>query len=68
MATLAELRTAAGLTQAELADRIGRVQAFIGKIECGQTDINNITIANAYRLAQVLGCSIEDLVDKERVQ
>lgn len=65
---LAELRESKGLTQTALAEAIGRVQPYIGKIECGVTDINNITLGNAYKLAQVLGCSIEDLVDKEKVQ
>lgn len=66
--TLLELRERAGMTQAELADAIGRVQPYIGKIECGITDINNITLGNAYKLAQVLGCQIEDLVDLGKVQ
>jgi len=65
---LAELRESKGLTQTALAEAIGRVQPYIGKIECGVTDINNITLGNAYKLAQVLGCRIEDLVDKEKVQ
>lgn len=66
--TLLELRERAGMTQAELADAIGRVQPYIGKIECGITDINNITLGNAYKLAHVLGCQIEDLVDLGKVQ
>ena len=66
--TLAELRTAAGMTQAELAERCNRAQSFIGKIECGDTDINNIALGTAYKLAQALGCTIEELVDTEKVQ
>lgn len=65
---LIELRQAAGMTQAQLAEAVGRVQPYIGKIECGTTDINNITLGSAYKLAHVLGCQIEDLVDKEKVQ
>ena len=65
---LAELRERKGMTQAALAEAVGRVQPYIGKIECGTTDINNITLGSAYKLAQVLECSIEDLVDKEKVQ
>lgn len=66
--TLAELRERAGYTQAGLAEAIGHVQPYIGKIECGATDINKITLGNAYKLAKVLGCRIEDLVDIEKVQ
>jgi len=66
--TLAELRERAGYTQAGLAEAIGHVQPYIGKIECGATDINKITLGNAYKLAKVLGCRIEDLVDTEKVQ
>lgn len=68
MMKLSELRERKGLSQAALAEAVGRVQPFVGKIECGMTDINNITLGSAYKLAQVLGCQIEDLVDKEKVQ
>jgi transcriptional regulator with XRE-family HTH domain len=65
---LAELRKAAHLSQGALAQAVGRAQPFIGKLECGMTDINNITLESAYKLSKVLGCTIEDLVDKEKVQ
>lgn len=66
--TLQERRIAAGLTQTALAEMVGRQQAFIGKLECGMTDINNIELRTAYKLAKVLHCSIDDLVDVEKVQ
>ena len=65
--TLAELRNKKGITQAQLADALDKKQSYVGRIESGTISINNITLANAYKLAQVLGCRIEDLVDKERL-
>ena len=53
--TLKELRTAAGMTQSELAERCNRARSYIGKIECGNIDINNIALGTAYKLAQALG-------------
>lgn len=43
---LAEMRTAAGVTQAELADSLGVSQARISKIEHGE--ISGIDIVRAY--------------------
>lgn len=65
---LVELRDRAGLTQTALANELGVTQPVIGKLECGVTDINNITLASGYKLSRALGCSMEDLVDKEKVQ
>lgn len=66
--TLQERRMQAGLSQAALAKMVGRQQPFIGKIECGMTDINNIALGTAYKLSRALHCRIEDLVDLEKVQ
>jgi DNA-binding XRE family transcriptional regulator len=52
---LAEMRTTAGLTQAELADALGVSQARISKIEHGE--ISGIDIVRAYVTA--LGGSID---------
>jgi DNA-binding XRE family transcriptional regulator len=43
---LAEMRTAAGITQAELADALGVSQARISKIEHGE--ISGIDVVRAY--------------------
>jgi len=61
---LTVLRLQAGISQKELASRVGKTQPFIGKIEAGVNDINNITLRSAYQIAQALGCSVEDLVNK----
>lgn len=52
---LAEMRTAAGLTQAELADALGVSQARVSKIEHGE--ISGIDIVRAYVAA--LGGTID---------
>jgi DNA-binding XRE family transcriptional regulator len=52
---LAEMRAAAGLTQAELAEALGVSQARISKIEHGE--ISGIDVVRAYVLA--LGGSID---------
>jgi DNA-binding XRE family transcriptional regulator len=52
---LAEMRTAAGLTQAELAEALGVSQARISKIEHGE--ISGIDVVRAYVAA--LGGSID---------
>jgi len=48
---LAEMRTAAGLTQAELADALGVTQARVSKIEHGE--ISGIDVVRAYVAALV---------------
>jgi len=52
---LAEMRTAAGMTQAELADIMGVSQARISKIEHGE--ISGIDVVRAY--VSALGGSID---------
>jgi transcriptional regulator with XRE-family HTH domain len=52
---LAEMRTAAGVTQAELADALGVSQARISKIEHGE--ISGIDVVRAYVIA--LGGTID---------
>lgn len=52
---LAEMRAAAGLTQAELADALGVSQARISKIEHGE--ISGIDVVRAYVAA--LGGSVD---------
>ena len=60
--TLRERRSAAQLTQAQLAAAAGVNIRQIQKIEAGEIQIGNVTLANAARLAQALGVKIEDLL------
>ena len=59
---LKDLRQAAGMTQAALAEKSGVNIRQIRKIELGEIKIGNITLQNAVRLAGALGVSIEALL------
>lgn len=56
---LRELRAAAGLTQRQLAARVGTSSAAISNIEAGN---NAPTLGTLVRLADALGCNVSDLV------
>ena len=56
---LKELRTSAGLSQEELADRAGLHRTYISSIERGQ---RNVTLENIFALAEALGATPADLV------
>ena len=58
-ARLRELRTAAGLTQRELAKRSGTSSAAISNFEAGN---NAPTLGTLVRLAEALGCDLTELV------
>jgi transcriptional regulator with XRE-family HTH domain len=49
---LIERREAAGLTQTELADRLGEYQSFVARLESGQ---RRIDVVEFLELAEVLG-------------
>lgn len=55
-----ELRRKAGLTQAELADKIAVGQAYIGYVENG---IKKPSLETADRMVKVFGCKIDDLLN-----
>jgi len=57
-----ELRTQQGLTQEEIAERVGVSRQTIISIESGRY---NPSILLAYKLARVFGQSIEDLFFSE---
>ena len=60
--SLRELRQAARLTQAALAERSGVNIRQIRKIEAGDVKVGNVTLTNAAKLAGALGVRIEDLL------
>lgn len=62
--TLRERRQAAGLTQRELAARVGLTRQALLKIEAGDFLPNT---AASLRLAQVLGCRVEQLFQLDEV-
>lgn len=57
-----DLRKAAGLTQAQLAAAAGINIRQIQKLEAGEIRLGNLTLANAAKLADALGISMEALL------
>ena len=56
---LREARIAAGITQQELASRIGMQRSHLSEIESGQ---QNVTLRSMTALAQALGLQIQVLL------
>lgn len=61
---LKRIRTAYGCTQAELAQRSNVSLRSIQMYEQRNKDINKASTDTVYRLAKVLGCTMEDLIEK----
>lgn len=63
--SLKELRVKAGLSQSQLANEVGISVRTIQDYEQGRSDINGIGLARAKKLADALGCKMEDLLEEE---
>jgi len=61
---LKRIRIAYGCTQAELAKRSGVSLRSIQMYEQRNKDINKASVDSIHSLAKVLGCAIEDLIEK----
>ena len=61
---LKRIRTAYGYTQSELAKRSGVSLRSIQMYEQRNKDINKACAESLYRISRVLGCTIEDLLEK----
>ncbi len=61
---LKRLRTICGYSQSELAKLSGVSLRSIQMYEQRQKDINKASALTLYNLAKLLGCSIEDLIEK----
>lgn len=61
---LKRLRIIYGFTQAELAERSGVSLRSIQMYEQRNKNINKASVDTIYRIAKVLGCAIEDLIEK----
>lgn len=61
---LKRIRSAYGCTQAELAQRSGVSLRSIQMYEQRNKNINKASIDTVYRIAKVLGCTMEDLIEK----
>lgn len=62
---LKRIRTVYGCTQAELAKRSGISLRSIQMYEQRNKNINKASADTIYRLAKVLGCTMEDLIEKQ---
>lgn len=62
---LKRVRTAYGCTQKELSERSGVSLRSIQMYEQRNKDINKASVETVQRLAKVLGCAIEDLMEKQ---
>lgn len=58
MAALVAARSKAGVTQRELARRLGRAHSFVGKIESGERQLNVLEFCE---LADALGVDAREL-------
>ena len=61
---LKRIRTAYGFTQAELAQRSGVSLRSIQMYEQRNKNINKASVDTMYSLAKVLGCTMEDLIER----
>lgn len=59
VALLRELRLTAGFTQAELAERLGRHQSFVSKVESGE---RRIDLVELHRYCAALGMDLAKVV------
>ena len=60
---LKTIRTAAGLSQSELAKKAEVELRSIQMYEQRRNDINKAQVETLYKFAKVLGCNIEDLLE-----
>lgn len=58
---LRDLRAEAGLTQVELAERLGRTQTFVAKYETGQRRIDLVSLRS---VCQALGAELVSVVER----
>lgn len=61
---LKRIRTTYGFTQVELAKRSGVSLRSIQMYEQRNKDINKASVDTIYRIANTLGCTMEDLIEK----
>ena len=62
MSKLKKLRAAKNMTQKQLADGSGVNIRQIQRVENGDSDMSNITLGNAIKLADALGVDVKELL------
>lgn len=66
--SLREIRQERGLTLKQLAELSGVHYMKIHQIETGKIKPENITLRNAVKLANALGCTPDEFLNKEETQ
>lgn len=62
MSKLETLRTAAGMSQIDVADKIGMARRMYQRYETGTHSLDRMKYGQLKRLAEVLGTTMEELV------
>lgn len=65
MNTLKEYRKRAGLTQPELADKVGISPRTLQDYEQGRKPLEKAAAITVLTVARILGCSVADLIDPQ---
>lgn len=65
---LARIRKARGYTQWLLEFRAGLPRGGLAKYETQYRDINKMQAVTLYRIARVLRCTMEELLQKEKIK
>ncbi len=60
LALLRALRQKSGVTQVELAEKLGQTQSFVTKVECGQ---RRVDIVQLRTICHILGSSLPSFVE-----
>jgi transcriptional regulator with XRE-family HTH domain len=68
VSNLKSARMARGVTQVDFAKKTGMVQPYIARLESGGQDINTISADKVYKMAKVLKCKMEDLIEPDRIE
>ncbi len=63
MTNLKRIRKESGLTQSQLAEKIGLSVRMVQQYEQAQNDINKAAGITLYQLAKALDCTMEELLD-----
>lgn len=62
---LKKIRTAIGMTQQELSELSGINIKSIAAYEQNPEKINKASLESVYNISDCLGCSVEDLIEKQ---
>lgn len=63
---LKKIRESRGLSQSQLAKASDVPVRTIQKYEINEVNINNCKAINVYKMAKVLRCKMEDLIENEK--